>query len=279
MPATIFSHQALVLPLKLRWPQHFSGLALCIGSMVPDLVFIGQMTDDSVFSHTLSAQLWFTTPVTMLLVWFVSGLLVPVLLPYLRDHAWIRLHDLAAMEPPRSARRWAVVAWSAAVGGMSHVLIDAITHGNQSGWLVPHLPFLRLKVPQLGGSVPLYDALQVWFTILFAVASAIMWRAIAHRRLLWRWSRRDEVSLPAKPRSAGWRLVWVVGAAAAQGAAVGFVVHRHDGNRLLAVGTAFGAIDFACGALFLAALIIRLRDGWRDRTGVSAPGAILPAGE
>ena len=73
MPATILSHQALVLPLKMRWPHRFSGLALCIGSMAPDFEFIGRMTDDWIFSHTISAQVWFTVPVTLALVWIVTA--------------------------------------------------------------------------------------------------------------------------------------------------------------------------------------------------------------
>lgn len=46
MPGTLLSHQAIVLPLKLRWPARFSGLALVIGSMAPDFEFIFRMTDD-----------------------------------------------------------------------------------------------------------------------------------------------------------------------------------------------------------------------------------------
>lgn len=257
MPATILSHQALVLPLKLRWPQHFSGLALCIGSMAPDLAFIGAMTDDSVFSHTIAAQLWYTAPVSALLVWLTTALLVPAILPYLRDQTQWRLHDLAALESPRGWRGWRRVALSAIVGGLSHVLVDGITHGNHSGWLVPHLPFLRTMVPHFGGPVPLYDALQCWLTIGLGFAATMMWRAIARRRLLWRWRNREPRSLPRMPRAAGERLVVLCVVAAAVGMIVGWSLHRHDTLKPLAAGMAFGAIDFVLGALVLAALTMR----------------------
>ena len=88
------------------------------------------------------------------------------------------------------AAEWVGVACSAWVGGMSHVLLDAITHGNHSGWLVPILPVLRTPVPHLGGQAPLHDALQLWLTVAFALASLYMWRVIARDRLLWQWRKR-----------------------------------------------------------------------------------------
>src|SRR5215475_10982023 len=39
MPATFPAHPAAVLPLKLRWPHRFDGVALVIGSMAPDLAY------------------------------------------------------------------------------------------------------------------------------------------------------------------------------------------------------------------------------------------------
>jgi hypothetical protein len=191
MPATLLSHQALVLPLKMRWPRAFSGLALCIGSMAPDLEFIGRMDHDWLFSHTLSAQLWFSMPLTALLVWLLTRLVFPSLLPYLRDHPEWRLHDLSALTSPETAADWARVAWSGWLGGISHVLLDGITHGNHSGWLVPIFPQLRTIVPNVGGPMPLHDALQQWLTVLLALASALLMRRILRTRRLWQWRARN----------------------------------------------------------------------------------------
>jgi Domain of unknown function (DUF4184) len=266
MPATLLSHQALVLPLKLRWPQRLSGLALCIGSMAPDFAFIGPIRDDSVFSHTPAAQLWFTVPLTMALVGLVSGLMLPTLLPYWPNSRSWRWHDLAAIERPRGLRGWTRVAISAWIGGMSHVLLDGITHGNHSGWLVPSLPFLRTIVPQIGGAVPLYDALQVWLTVGFAVASSLMWRLIARQRLLWRWRGRNATVIPRKPRVAGQRLAMLCAIASVEGAVTGFALHHGESVKSVAGGMLFGAIDFVFAALVLSAIYLRLSASRAERS-------------
>ncbi|MBL0940457.1 MAG: DUF4184 family protein [Gemmatimonadaceae bacterium] len=258
MPATILSHQALVLPLKLRWPRHFSGLALVIGSMAPDLEFIGRMADDWLFSHTLLAQFWFTVPVTMLLTWLLPARVFPVLLPFLRDHSALRLHDLSAIAPPSTLREWLVVASSAWVGGVSHVVLDGITHGNHSGWLVPHLPMLRMAVPHFGGPVPLHDALQLWLTIGFALVTAFMWRHIAQRRLLWQWRARHAELLPRQPKAAGHRILAIVAVCTAAGALLG-MSHPHEHPKAAAAAVAFGAIDVTVLGLVTVALALRRR--------------------
>lgn len=273
MPVTLLSHQALVLPLKMRWPHRFSGLALVIGSMAPDLEFIGTMRDDWVFSHTLGAQLWFTIPVSLLLVWLVSAVVVPTVLPYVRDHAEWRLHDLAALEPPHGWRGWTSVAVSSWIGGVSHVLLDGVTHGNHSGWLVPFLPFLRVSVPHPGGAVPLHDALQLWLTIVFGLATLIMWRSIARRRLLWRWRRRQVVELPKQRHAAGRQLLWLCLAAAVQGGIAGSLLRAGENDKVLAAGVGFGALDFACLAVVGSAVAIRRRHLARRERGGTTHGA------
>lgn len=262
MPATLLSHQALVLPLKLRWPRLFSGLALCIGSMAPDLEFIGRMHDDWIVSHTVGAQVWFTIPVTAALVWVVSALLIPVLLPYLPEHAWWRPHDLGAIQPPQSPAAWGRVAASAWVGGMSHVVLDGLTHGNHSGWLVPHLPLLRTLVPHVGGPVPLHDALQFWCTIVLAIVAIVLWRRMVRARLLWQWHDRAHLAerrIPVQPRVEGVRIVRVLVVAAVVGGTVGYALRGSASAKTMMAGTAFGAIDFTVGAAVTAAALRRWR--------------------
>lgn len=261
MPGTLLSHQAIVLPLKLWWPRRFSGLALCIGSMAPDFEFIGRMTDDWLFSHTLSAQVWFTIPLTMALVWIVTQLLIPTLLPYVREMPTLRLHDLAALEPPDGARAWAGVAVSALLGGLSHLFLDGMTHGGHSGWMVPLFPVLRTMVPQIGGPVPLFDALQVWLSIILGFASFLMWRRIASKRLLWHWKQRSVEPQRIMPRRTGMRLLAIYLIAAIQGVLIGLVHHRTVGTKNLEAALLFGAIDLTFCVVVISALAIRwLRD-------------------
>lgn len=268
MPATLLSHQALVLPLKLRWPRWFSGVGLCIGSMAPDLEFIGRMSDDWLFSHTLSAQLWFTVPLTVVLSWVLTAVVLPALLPFLRDHPRLRLHELAALQPPTSFREWLAVAWSGWLGGVSHVVLDGITHGNHSGWLVPWFPVLRLMVPHFGGPVPLHDALQFWLTWIFAIVSLVLWRHIVRRQLLWTWRNRGVVSLPKQPRPAGVRMVWITAGCALLGACTGLLQKRAH-PKAAAAAIAFGAIDMAAAGVLLLAL------RHRPRRTFAAAGAMI----
>jgi hypothetical protein len=231
--------------------------------MAPDLEFIGRMSDDWLFSHTLSAQLWFTIPVTVTLVWIITALLVPTLLPYVREVRALRLHDIAALDAPTDARGWAGVAVSAWIGGVSHVLLDGITHGNHSGWLVPLVPILRTPVPHFGGSVPLHDALQFWFSITFALATMVMWRRIARDRLLWRWRSRVAVPALVMPRMQGMALAAASLVAAMQGAYAGRALSEGGSDKAVAAAISFGAVDFMVGLLFLAAIGLRWRRRYR----------------
>jgi len=261
VPATIFAHQALVLPLKLRWPHRFSGLALCIGSMAPDLEFIGRMSDDWLFSHTFAAQLYFSVPVTMLLVWLLTSVLVPAVLPFVRDHPRLRLHDLAALQAPGTWSQWHVVATSAFLGGVSHWVLDGITHGGHSGWAVELLPWLRTLVAHPGGAVPLHDALQLWLTIAFGIASVCMYAYISQRRLLWVWRNRTPAPLPKRGRAEGWRLAVALVILGMQGAAVGYVLRGTEVTKLAAAGMVFGAINFVLLGALLFGVWLQLRRG------------------
>jgi hypothetical protein len=265
MPATLLAHQALVLPLKLRWPARFSGIALCIGSMAPDLEFIGRLDDDWLVSHTVWAQFWFTIPLTALLVWVTSVLLIPALLPYVPDHAWWRPHDLAAIRAPRTARAWVRVAVSAWIGGMSHVVLDGVTHGNHSGWLVPTFPVLRTPVPHFNGTVPLHDALQLWCSVIFAVITLVLWRRMVCQRAMWKWRSPvrtndgplAELRLPRMPRRHGLWILRLIVVVAILGAATGHRLREHEGAKTALAGTAFGGITFSLGAAVLLAVGLR----------------------
>lgn len=259
MPATLLSHQALVLPLKLRWPARFSGLALCIGSAAPDLEFIGRMADDWLVSHTFAAQLYFTVPVTLALVWLLTTIVFPVLLPFVTDHPRLRLRDLAALVPPGGGREWAMVAASAWIGGCSHLLLDGITHGQHSGWAVDYLPVLRTPVPHPGGPVPLHDAFQLWLTLLLGLAGGAMWLHIARHRLLWRWRGQQPRDIADRRWIDGARLTAGLAFAGANGATVGLAIHAPTSTKATAAAVAFGAIDFACLALLVVAIALRHR--------------------
>jgi hypothetical protein len=267
----LLSHQAPVLPLK-RWrPRSFSGLALCLGTIAPDLEFILRMDNDWVISHTLAGQVYFTIPLVLVLHLLLSRLALPFWLPRLPLGPPLHLEELQALDSPRDFGAWTRVAVSGFIGGVTHVLLDAVTHGNHSGWLVPYVPFLRTPV-DLAGHLPLHDVLQIVLSLVLAPAACASWRGIARDRLLWHW--RGGTPPPAvrlaPPRSRP-ALVFLMACAA-----VGFVVgvtSRPGAAPLAAYELGvFGSIAFGFYAFLVLPAVDRLlRAG--ERTPLARPAA------
>src|SRR5258705_8793137 len=67
MPATVPSHQAAVVGLKLWRPRRFDGVALVVGSAAPDAAYAVTGLGVDIRSHAWHALLWFNTPLTWLL--------------------------------------------------------------------------------------------------------------------------------------------------------------------------------------------------------------------
>lgn len=110
MPLTFLAHQAVVLPVKHRWPDHVDGVGLAVGSAMPDLWYVttGWLYGPFgiplwVDGHQVSA---FGTTVV------VPGLLLALL---------VRRFVLGERGP----RRW-VTLRSVALGGATHLPLDAL---------------------------------------------------------------------------------------------------------------------------------------------------------
>jgi hypothetical protein len=105
-------------------------------------------------------------------------------------------------------------------------------------------------VPHFGGQAPLHDALQLWLTVAFALASLYMWRVIARDRLLWQWRQRRISPRRSKPRHAAPDSL----CAAAQGAIVGMSTPdvRPKGSAAVAFG-----VDFVCAFAVIASVTMR----------------------
>ena len=171
MPWIVPSHQAPVLRLARSRPGWFSGLALVLGTMAPDLAFILPLDPTGApASHTLAGQLYITLPLVLVLHALLTALVLPWLLPHLPGGSPLHLHELARSRPATGLAANARVAASGLVGGLTHILIDGFTHGDQSGWALALLPWLATPVPYPGSEqAPLYDSLQLWLTIRLGV--------------------------------------------------------------------------------------------------------------
>ncbi len=192
MPVTFLAHQAPVLPLK-RWRPGLDGVALVVGSAVPDLARATLRTTPHHLlgqplwwdGHSLEQQISWCLPVGLVVTWLVRRLLAPGLAGYLPDLGAFHLRDLRHVG--RTRHRWWVIAGSVLIGSLSHVLLDLLTHSDQA--LGDVLPGMGTVVGHVGGhAVDLGNVAQVTASVVLSVVAAWeLWR-IGSDRLVCRWS-------------------------------------------------------------------------------------------
>jgi len=198
MPLTFLSHQAVVLPLKLRAPYAFSGTALVLGSMAPDMEYFLRTYPGTSVSHTWTGQLTFCLPITLALFWIVTRIIALPLALHLPDGGDLRLSEYALLrEQPAGLRHWARVATSAVIGSVSHVVLDRVS-GGWSGGAGARFD-IWLPTTALGS-----DAARVAFKLstwlVLAVISLLLMKHIGRRSLLRRWLIvRDEAQAERVP--------------------------------------------------------------------------------
>lgn len=130
MPFPLLAHQAPILPLKLWRPRAFSAVALCAGSMAPD-VDVALRLDHAHIGHTLLGQLVFCLPLTLAATVATVRYVIPAVAPRLEG----------AIDPLSSPRAFAIVVASALIGSFSHIGLDALTHEGPLGGLRAQLGF------------------------------------------------------------------------------------------------------------------------------------------
>jgi hypothetical protein len=186
MPLTFPSHQAAVLPLKLRWPRRFDGVALFVGTAAPDLIYPFDGIPWTVRTHTIPSLLWWSLPVSLVFgaVLRRAAPAVTAHLPIPADWALLRHH----------AHPWWITAYSAVLGAATHLLWDHLTHTD--GWLNAILGFDWYQ------RMPL-----AWYYVSDLPSSALGGLAvvlglvhIGRRRLLVRWHGEPPALPPRNPR-------------------------------------------------------------------------------
>jgi hypothetical protein len=254
------AHQALVLPLK-RWrPRAFSGLALVLGTVAPDLAFV--LTLDprgSPSSHSVRGLFTVALPVVLVLHTLATTLVLPWLLRHLPGGAPLHLHVLARCRPAADPRSLLRVAVSGLVGAASHVFLDGFTHGDHAGWALAVLPALAMPVPYPGGPAPLHDALQLWLTVALGGLALRDWHRLA-----------SALPSPGPGAAAAWeivaapplerrRVLRVLLASVLVGAAGGPALRGALGTPDALKLAAYGAITLPCLAVVLGAAACRAR--------------------
>ncbi len=206
MPLTFLSHQAVVLPLKLRAPHLTSGTALVLGSMSPDVEYFLRGYPTGTVSHTWPGLVTFCLPVTLVLFWIVTRIVAEPAAAHLPTGGDFHLPDYGAIRnQPSSLRHWAIVAVSALIGAASHVVLDKLS----GGWSSRYATHFESWIP--------FDALpsdEAWVAakltswIVLAIATLLMMRHIGRRGLLARWvaqrnaGRGGDVEVASRDRRA-----------------------------------------------------------------------------
>jgi hypothetical protein len=163
------AHPAAILPLRRYCKRWLDFPSLIIGSLSPDLGYASGPLQLFTWSHTFwTGSFLFCLPV---------GIVLVALFYLLRSLAFpsaarmLRLSFPKRFRPPGSPV--AVIA-SLLVGTWTHILLDSLTH--EDGWLVEHLPWLRLSLPSpIGHNIGVYDLLYALCTF-----GGVFWLAFSY---------------------------------------------------------------------------------------------------
>jgi hypothetical protein len=125
MPATLPSHQAAVLGLKLWRPRWFDGVALVVGAAAPDAAYAVTGLGVDIRSHAWHALLWFNLPLTLVVTALVRRA-APYIVAHLPRGGRLAVRDYGVLASVRHPL--AVTACSALLAALSHQLWDSVTH-------------------------------------------------------------------------------------------------------------------------------------------------------
>ncbi|MGH9035632.1 MAG: DUF4184 family protein, partial [Acidimicrobiia bacterium] len=158
MPFTV-AHAAAAVPLWRLSRHRLVASALVVGAMAPDFEYLVHLSARRTIGHTLPGLVVLCLPLSLVALLLWHRVIVP---------AWAPLVLGRAAPPPIPFWPWprlAVVAASALLGSLSHVVWDAFTH--EHGLVVRHAGFLAATVPGTG--------VHVWLLLQYAssVAGAV----------------------------------------------------------------------------------------------------------
>lgn len=177
VPLTVPTHPLAVVPLKLWRPRWFDGVALVLGSIMPDIAYVADGYGVTIHSHAWHAPLWWSLPLCLvgarLIRWAAPVVAAHLPTPALRDYG-----VLGAVR-----HRWWVTAGSAVLGAISHIVWDAFTHPRVDGGRIL-FPWLHNQAPF--GS-PWWDLLSTVSDLLGLTAGLWLAAYVTRRRLVRAW--------------------------------------------------------------------------------------------
>ena len=191
MPLTP-AHVLAVVPLRSRR----AGLLLsplAVGSMAPDFEYLLRQSPMPGIGHTLPGVALFCVPVGLAALWLFHRFLKHPLIALLPPRYHRAAAELAAPFPIRPVGRLAAICGAIALGALTHLAWDSITHAN--GWTVAHIGALNASVVAIGGTdVRVYKVLQHASSIV-GLGLLLFWSV--------RWLRaRADPTVPPEPATA-----------------------------------------------------------------------------
>jgi hypothetical protein len=209
MPSSILSHQAAVLPFKIKWPEKFDGTSLCIGSLAPDLQWFLSLFYAGVSERTFHSVggMIYIFPLSLVLVVLFDKVFLPAasflasnnrLGVFSRCLAFFSVDEWYVLKKKKFNIGWLVKAsYSVILGILIHFLLDLPTHAE----ITYLLPFYDAEMPawflQEYGSLNLpfygvvevtnYNLLWLLFTLVFGVFALYQLRYIKKHKLMAKW--------------------------------------------------------------------------------------------
>ncbi|MGW4245963.1 DUF4184 family protein [Nocardia sp. NPDC004722] len=183
VPLTFPSHALAVLPLKIRWPRRLDGVALVVGSAVPDASYPVAGFFSMPETHALPALLWWCLPVGIVATGVIRWGAGPIAAHLPRFGGF----DLPAYGVLGVVRyRWYITGYSILIGAVTHDFWDGFTHdpAGGHGWGVARFPVL-LRPSPIGR--PWWYALQQTSTVAGAALAIGVFYYIGRRGLLRAW--------------------------------------------------------------------------------------------
>ena len=219
MPLTFPAHQAVVLPVKLRWPNRCDATALCIGSVAPDLGYsvIGGTSHNVIGVVTFAIP--FTVVACLLLRWRAWAAF-----RFLPDGGPFRVHSYRVIQDRRPP--WVHTILGALFGAGSHALIDTFTHTGRWGASLLGLNSVLFTIPWRGDITTARLLQYLGHSVGSAIAVALFLH-IGRQHLLEQWYGEPAVGAARANRPSlrnhlkFWAIVGAVGIVVALAATAG----------------------------------------------------------
>jgi len=217
MPSAVLSHQAAVLPIKIKWPEKFDGTSLCMGSLVPDFQwfispFYAGLTERTF--HSIGDMVYIVPLSLVLVILFDKNLLPAASFLASNNHlglvsrclAFFGVDEWHVLKNKKLSARWLVKAiYSIILGILTHFLLDLPTH-SQITYLLPfyeaEMPpwfsfeYTKINLPLFGvWEATNYNLLWFLFTVVCGLLTLYQLRYIKKHKLVAKWHKTQDAGL------------------------------------------------------------------------------------